>query len=290
LHVLAAVAAVLLALVLAAYAVTRPEADPRSWAHALPIAAIAAVPLVALPRAGHRGWRALLLAWPIAWWPVTYVMTVDVVQLDRTRYVDAWLRAADTWLLSFGNVVPLAWPLSGPVEEVANAFYFSYYVGVPLLLVWLAWRLGPEAASRYGLAVVLTVAACAALWVLVPSGGYHAGGAPSSSPWGPSTWTVHEMYALKPHFAAAFPSSHVAVSVAAAAVAIRFGATRLLWGWAFGIAFATVYGQYHFLVDVPSGWFVGAVIAAFALRTPGLVVPDKVRERVEEARRLLQPR
>lgn len=222
------------------------------------IAAVAATG--ALGFAGTSG----RIAWPLVVWAPAYKASVDVVSRFPTRYVDPALAGFDTWLLGLVGLKPL-WPLDGPVEEVLNGFYVSYYLLVPLGLLW-TWRRSEEAAARYGLALVASFAGCAAIWLAFPSGGWHLAGAPGNAGLGPMTAIAHGVYALHPHHAAAFPSSHVALAVSSVAVARSCGGRAWLWIWPLGIAAATVYGQYHYVPDAFGGWAVGLLGAHVALR------------------------
>ncbi len=189
------------------------------------------------------------------------------MQLEPGRYVDTLYRSLDTRIL--GSAGPPPWPLGGPMEELANLFYVSYYAAIPVGL-YLAWRwAGEEGALRYGLAILSTFAACALLWLALPGGGYHPDGYPHSAPYGPFTHIAHTMYAADPHFAAAFPSSHVALSAAAVGV-LGAGA----WLWVAGVAFATAYGQYHYLVDAPAGLIVGLLGSAVGVMPYGQTAPQ----------------
>jgi len=255
-----------------------------AWAVALAFAGVythgvldAAPYLLLLVVAGLAGLsdntpEAVHLLWPLAAWPGLYQGTVEVVQAAPERYWDAWFRAFDsTWLGWLGITFP--WHLGGPIEEGLNLFYVSLYVGVPLAL-HLAWRHGGAAlATRYGLALVSTFIGCGIVWVVLPTGGWWAHGSPQSAPWGPFTAISRFIYDVNPHAAAAFPSSHVAASVAAVVVLRRAGLARWLWIWPLGIAAATIYGQYHYSLDAFGGWALGLGVAAWALRTEGVPLP-----------------
>ncbi|MFH1468780.1 MAG: phosphatase PAP2 family protein [Pseudomonadota bacterium] len=267
---LGALAVLAITAIIAGYADTQGSMEAAA-VPALTLLVIAMVPLAAgwILRQ-HRAWSVALVLWPVLVWGLGYKAAVNVVQLGPERYVDARFALADARILGLFGLVPLRWPLGGPMEELANLFYFSYYLAVPLGLAWLWWRHGREAALRLGLALVFTFALCATGWMLWPAGGYHLTGAPASDPWGPFTALVHALYAAQPHFAAAFPSSHVAESVALVLLLRRYGAPRWAWAWASGVAFATVFGQYHFLVDAPAGWLVGLAAGHLAATTAGL--------------------
>lgn len=217
-------------------------------------------------------------------WPLLYQGAIGTVMLEPHRYVDPWLARADALLLS-RTVGPPSWPLGGPVEELANAFYVSFYLVVPLTMLWLWWRRGAEAAARYTTAFLGAFTACALAWLLVPAGGYHPHGNPASDPFGPFTLIAHTLYERNPHYAAAFPSSHVALSAVAALALVRSGAPRAWLAWVAGVAFATVYGQYHYAVDTPPALVVAALTTGLAWREQPLpaLLRQGLRQRLPSA-------
>lgn len=235
------------------------------------------VPLLVLSGAALSAWLAasglagsglLAVAWPVLWWPGLYLASVQAVQVNPDRYIDVHLAAWDGHLFQRGVVLTPGWSLGGPTEELANLLYASFYAVVPGALLWAWSRRGEELALRFGLGLLLSFAACSLAWLVWPAGGYHATGSPLTEGWGPFTGLVRTLYAANPHYAAAFPSSHVAISVGMASMLIRSGQTRLWWLWAAGVSWSTVYGQYHYAVDAPPAWLVGAVAGALAWSDP----------------------
>jgi membrane-associated phospholipid phosphatase len=208
--------------------------------------------------------RFVQAAWPVAWWPVLYPQAVAVIELDRSRFLDPVLFRIDAALFGWSGGVPSPTLLGGPLEELANAFYVSYYVGIPLGFL-LIWRRSVPHAVRYGSAILVAFATCAVLWLAFPSGGLHPSGGPTTPAWGPFTAFARQVYETNPHYAAAFPSSHVALAFAAASAMLRVD-RKALWAivWAVGVALATVIGQYHYTVDAVGGAVVGAWAAAVA--------------------------
>jgi membrane-associated phospholipid phosphatase len=195
--------------------------------------------------------RLVQAGYPLVFWPLLYQQAVDIVLLEPARYVDPVLARLDAFVLPWTTAM-----LGGPMEELASLFYVSYYVALPLGF-FAAWRRDPETASRYSTAILVAFVGCALLWLAVPAGGIHPNGCPTGTAWGPFTSVARFVYATNPHYAAAFPSSHVALSVAAAYALHRAGYGRWALVWAFGIALATVVGQYHYAVDAVAGWAVG---------------------------------
>ena len=199
--------------------------------------------------------RLIQAGYPLLFWPLLYEQAVRTVMLRPDRYVDPVLMQIDSLVVRGTTVL-----LGGPIEELASLFYVSYYGMLPLGFL-LLWRRDPTQASRYTTSLLVAFTGCALLWLAVPAGGIHPGGCPTGPAFGPFTELAHSVYAANPHFAAAFPSSHVALSVAAAATLRRAGAGRWVWLWALGVALATVVGQYHFSLDALAGWIVGLFAA-----------------------------
>lgn len=247
-------------------------AGARAWGPAVPFALAVLSPLAAL-RWGerHRVFRTLGLTWPLLLWPALYDGAVRIASAYPERYVDAWLAAADHAL--FLGHPPDRWPLGGPVEELANFCYASYYAVIPACAWWVWRRHGDEALTRYGLCLVATFGACALVWIVAPAGGYHPTGCPAGEAWGPFTALMRWIYAHSPHYAAAFPSSHVALAVAAAHLVVRLGGPRWMWAWALSVAWSTVQGQYHYGIDTPPAIALGIAGARWAHGTDGIEIP-----------------
>lgn len=211
--------------------------------------------------------RLVWACWPLLVWASLYEPVTRVVQLRAFR-IDPLLARVDAWLLG-----PPDWPLGGHAAELANLFYASWYAIVPGTAIWLWRRHGEEPALRYALGVLAAFAACVGVWLLLPAGGHHPTGSPTAPGWGPATGFVRSVYAAHPHHAAAFPSSHVALAVVCATTLLQVEGRAWPALWAVGVAWSTVYGQYHYSLDGAAGVLVGLTAARVALRTPGLA-PD----------------
>jgi membrane-associated phospholipid phosphatase len=266
------------------------------WEHG-PAALLAAAPFVVVVAFSVAAWRSRgqpitlpQAAWPLLLWPFVYDAAVQIVMLEPGRYVDAALAQADAWLLG-RPVGPPTWALGGPAEEIANVLYASYYAVIPLGFVWFWARRSAEDALRYGTAILASLTACATVWLLLPAGGWHATGSPESAGLGPFTAFVRLVYDVNPHYAGAFPSSHVALATTAALLFVAAGASRWWVVWAFGIAWSTIYGQYHYAVDSPPALVIGALSAAWAARATGTApARSPTRPAAEAAARTAYPR
>lgn len=144
---------------------------------------------------------------------------------------------------------------------VLHLAYFSYYPIVLLGPLLLLLR-GRRAAARSVLfTMMLAYVACYVVFVLYPvAGPYYA----FPQPTGPvrEVWSAQLVYGVLARgssFGAAFPSSHVAATVAVTLGVWRYWRTL---GGVFAVAatlltVATVYCQMHYAIDAVSGVMVG---------------------------------
>jgi membrane-associated phospholipid phosphatase len=157
---------------------------------------------------------------------------------------------------------------------VLHAAYLSYYpiiYGAPAALLLVGRR---EGARNVILATMTAFVVCYAVFALFPvAGPYFA----FPHPTGPTrdVWSAALVYALLDAGSAvgtAFPSSHVAATVATVAV-LRWEsvtAFRVTLPAAILLVVSTVYCQMHYAVDALAGLVVGAgvVLATASLREP----------------------
>lgn len=150
-----------------------------------------------------------------------------------------------------------------------HAVYFSYYVVVPLpLIIFLAT--GRRAAvERYLTGVIATFLFCYVIYLLWPVAGPYYEFARPTGPFianGPAQ-LVYSALAKGSSYGAAFPSSHVAATVAAtigAWLAIpRLG--QLLAIPTALLAVGVVYCQMHYVIDSLAGVIVGITIPILAM-------------------------
>jgi hypothetical protein len=253
----------LCAVYVAAALLLTPAGQPIPWSA---VGTLAFIPILAVlvarleARRPGRVSSTLRACWPLAAAPVAYLAEVQILELQRGRYIDGILAHADAWLGIYQGGQPL-WSMGGPIEELANMAYASYYL-IPVMVGFVALRRGAHEATRLTAALTLASLMCGLVWLIFPSGGYHVGGSPQGPAFGPFTALVHGLYAQHPHYAAAFPSEHVAHAVALAGV-LRRDWGPWIWLWALGIALSTVVGQYHYAFDGVAGWAVGMAAATW---------------------------
>jgi len=170
--------------------------------------------------------------------------------------------------LVFGaQVSRVWWQEHGSVlwSTVFHGSYFSYYVIIPLPLAWFALAGDLASLRRSVLVIFSTFLVCYVCFLLFPvAGPYYE--YPRPAAWFVSNGPARLVYAVLStgsSYGAAFPSSHVAATVAAA-VAGWLGSRKL------GIILAVptilltigvVYCQMHYAVDALAGVVVGGFMA-----------------------------
>lgn len=168
-----------------------------------------------------------------------------------------------------------AWAL-----EALHGVYASYYL---LLFVpgLLAMRRAPGAVRRYVAVLNAAMLAHYLVGILVPVSGPVARRPEVIPPGELFIPMMDALYALFDRGGMAFPSTHVAASVIAAAFAGRWfpRARGLFWALAAAIAFSTVACCYHYAIDTVAGAMTGALALALAGRGATTVPPSRHRRR-----------
>lgn len=178
------------------------------------------------------------------------------------------------------NALPHPW-----VSEVLYASYFSYYVMIAGLGLWLLWR--NRAAFRHFISVVtLVFYGCYVFYMAVPVIGprllfrptperdWYAAtyvglpvpGYPDAVQHGPFFHLMAFIYRHLEALSAAFPSSHVAVAVTTLWFSWRY-VRPVRWFHAVAVGLlcvSTVYCHYHYAVDVPGGILAALVLIPLA--------------------------
>jgi membrane-associated phospholipid phosphatase len=191
------------------------------------------------------------------------------------RIVLAWEDAL------FGGQPSQTWARAAPhlwLSEPLHAAYLSYFlvIAVPPLLLYLSRRI--RAFQEVVVTFALVIAIHQIVFVYFPVAGPRylfpaptGGGIEHGCFY---RWT-HRVLEAGSSQGAAFPSGHVAVSIAQTIACARHlpRLAPVLAVFAVGIGVSTVYGGFHYLVDALAGALVGSVGACAALygmaRTPG---------------------
>jgi membrane-associated phospholipid phosphatase len=216
----------------------------------------------------RRAPRAALVR---AWYPLLLVplLYAELPLLNRAvwggRYFDDLILRAEAALFNgqpsreWAADMPLPW-----LSELLHASYLSYYLliyGPPLLL----YVRGRGAAFAAGLlALMATFFLHYLCFVYFPVQGprylFPAPGGPIAD--GFFYQLAHRILEAGSSQGAAFPSSHVGVSVAQAIVAWRWlpRLAPLITVLAAGLALGAVYGGFHYAIDATVGAIVGAAV------------------------------
>jgi membrane-associated phospholipid phosphatase len=245
-------------------AALRAWTQPECWwllvAHALFV-----VFLVFLTRPGQgvvgRSFREL---YPLFLLPALY-SELDILNAPSVLVHD---RLVQHWeLLVFGMQVSREWWQLAPSRfwsAVLHTAYLSYYVIISAPALYYAWKGDLPAVRRFVLVVMTTFVLCYLIFIFFPvAGPYYM--FPRPAAWftdNPPARLVYDALAKGSSYGAAFPSSHVAASLAATLSAGR--ASRKL-GWLLAVptlllTVGVVYCQMHYGVDALAGLVMGALI------------------------------
>jgi hypothetical protein len=253
-------------------AVYRAPSQPGCWW--LVVANGFAALLVALlsrPGLGRVG-KALREIYPLLLLVGLYGQ-LDVLNRGVVRAHDQLIQQ---WELSlFGVQVSRVWWQAAPSvfwSTVLHGAYFAYYFIVSIPALYFLWRGDVVAVRRFVLAVMTTFVLCYLAFIFFPvAGPYYVFARPAD--WftaNPAARLVYDTLAEGSSYGAAFPSSHVAATIAAVLTAAR-GSRRLgmlLLVPTLLLTVGVVYCQMHYAVDALAGLVVGGVVAGAVGRRP----------------------
>lgn len=152
---------------------------------------------------------------------------------------------------------------SVPLSELLHAGYLAYYpaIFVPPLLLFLR---GNRRGYLETVAVLTaTYLVCWVVFIVAPVEGPRYQWGAAAAPAGPMQRLANAVLAAGSSRGAAFPSSHMAVMVAQAVMALRWqrpvGVVASVI--AVLVGFGAVYGGFHYAVDMIAGALLGALLA-----------------------------
>jgi membrane-associated phospholipid phosphatase len=260
---------------------------PMAWGSTLLFHTIGiALMLGVLPRLRATGWPAVVRDWlPVLAPPLFYAEVAHLNQLLGMGYHDGTIQVLEGALfVTASGAQPgvalrhlLPWPAVG---EYLHFSYFAYYLLLPLLAGVLYFH-GRIREYRYVVATVLgTFYLCFLCFIVFPvAGPWYRLPHPSASAIGAFfPHLVHMVLARAASKGAAFPSSHVAVAVVIWLLAWRF-ARRVFWLLALivpTLAVGTVYGGFHYAIDVAAGAAVGILCYLIGPRINRMLGGDTV--------------
>ncbi|MFA5505726.1 MAG: phosphatase PAP2 family protein [Vulcanimicrobiota bacterium] len=232
-----------------------PERGLLPWVHFGTIGVILAI----------RRWGSPLLC-KLYSVPLVPCLYLELDVLSRLAGGQTYDQNVLRWEIAlFGDPIPAVWFSEALphllVSELLHLCYLSYY---PLLL-FLAWRMYRTQNPHLATYLFCSHAATFTIYLIqiwFPVYGPRPLLPPlDESLQGPMWWLCHFLCGQGASGAAAFPSGHVTFACAAAVAAWRWDprAYRWLLPVCCGMALSTIYGRFHYGVDV----LVGAAIGWF---------------------------
>ena len=148
------------------------------------------------------------------------------------------------------------------LRELLYMAYFSYYLVIPgvAFLLYLTKR---ELFERYAFTISFVFFVCYFTYTFLPViGGRYLPGIPeltTAYQGGPFQHIMAFIYITSDHWGSAFPSSHVAVTVAVNIAALQYFKKLgyYLLPLTILLSFSTIYCHYHYFIDTVFGLFYG---------------------------------
>lgn len=250
-------------------------------AHLAAFALVHALIQLAAARPGHRALDFLRNFYPVLLYAGFYRATGSLNQLFHTGYYDAVLHRWDERLFGFAPSFRFmaAWPSLG-WSELFHAAYFSYYLMIGGVGLVLFLRRRGEF-QHFVTVVSLVFYPCYLAYILLPVVGPRifypelarvslppdlvgvmAPEFPAAVQGGVFFQLMTTIYRWFEAPGAAFPSSHVAVAIVTCYFSFRY-LRRIRWvhlALVVLLCLATVYGRYHYAIDVLAGAAVAAIL------------------------------
>lgn len=226
-----------------------------------------AIAVVAGIRPNGR-WQQLADFLPLAMIPLLYAELPYLIGGWGSGFRDA---VVQRWELQvFGGHLSrtlAGLPAATWVSEPLHAAYLSYYAMIYAPLLYLYTRSSREGFRECVAAVMLTFVICFAAFVVFPVQGPRYLWSPSPAmPDGPFRRLAVAVLEGGSSRGAAFPSSHMAVAVVQAFMAVRWrvpGAVVICAAAAL-LGVGAVYGGFHYAIDMAAGALLGCAVALFA--------------------------
>lgn len=238
-------------------------------AHLIPLLLILFV--VPPGRRSSRAWvRFLAAVYPIFLFTVFYTYANLVNTIVFREPFDAFFKGLDQKIFGVQPSFWLARTHGTPlIHEIVHACYFSYYVTIPFVPLWLYFR-APDRAEfhRCLFTICLTFYASYLTFILLPVHGPNLLRGDDYSGGVVFVPIMDFIYSCAETGGGAFPSSHVAVALVCLLFCLRHS-KRLFLAWLFpvlGLTFATVYCRYHYAVDSLAGLLWGCLFFYAGLR------------------------
>lgn len=230
-------------------------------------------------------WTSIAPMWVRSWLPLLLLLffyselPALIEAAGHTEGFDAVVIRLEQSL--FGTQPAQSWARAIPAVAVSEPLHLAYLAYYPIIyavpvLLWRSERRSEFHAAVF--ALILTFVACFVCYIMLPVAGPRylwQSAAPEGFFRSTATWLLE----ARSSRGTAFPSSHVAVSVAQSVLAIRFFGVRgaVVAVIAGGLAAGAVYGGFHYAVDVLAGALLGLVTAFGGLRLMGALAPDQAK-------------
>ena len=209
---------------------------------------------------------------------------IGVLTLSAGFQNDLLIQRLEAWV--FGSQISYRWIRESPdlvLSWLLHGCYLAYY---PILYAspFALWMAGRRDASRHTIfAVMATFYLCYIVFLFFPVAGprYAFDGAQNGAT---DVWPARFAAWLLDRgdsWGAAFPSSHVAASVVATGMALRYWRALglVLLPFTGGLILAVVYGQFHYAVDALAGLMVAALVLGI-MQTAEATEPQPVAQRL----------
>ena len=225
------------------------------------------------PKSGFAGF--LRASYPVLITPLLYAELATLNRFLTENFFDQVVQDWDAKILggqpSMGLSSALPWM---PLSEVLHLGYFAYYFIIPVALIGVYCTKGFAALHRTAFAVALAFLVSYLIFMIFPVAGPRYEFARIEGPISEGMFfgLVHTILENGSSKGTAFPSSHIAASLAAILVAGREDAR---WFWLLVVpevvlALGTVYGRFHYAVDALAGFALALLIWGFDRRLPGI--------------------
>jgi len=233
------------------------------------------------PRARNAGPIGRFLGdwYPMLLLPALYG-EIGILTLSAGFQNDLLIQRLETWV--FGSQISYRWIRESPNQVLSWALHACYLAYYPILYTspFALWMVGRRDASRHTIfAVMATFYLCYVAFLFFPVAGprYAFDGAHNvATEVGPARFAAW-LLDRGDSWGAAFPSSHVAASVVATGMALRYWRALglLLLPFTAGLILAVVYGQFHYAVDALAGLMVAAMMLGI-MQTAEATAPQRL--------------
>ena len=229
------------------------------------------------------GWRRFLrVSYAVALTPPLYAELAMLNRFFSERFFDATVQRWDAAIFGMQPSMEMSALLPWlPLSEVLHLGYFFYYAIVPVALYGVYRTRGIDALHRTAVAVAAAFFGCYLIFAFFPVAGPRYEFVPIGGVIGDGTLygIVHGILETGSSKGTAFPSSHIAASLAGVIAAGREDAR---WFWLLlvpeiALTLGTVYGRFHYGVDALAGIAVALAVGLAVRRVGGVPEPGNPR-------------